>query len=424
MNLLAIAKISYIVGLIWRTYYVLIVHVPTAFLYSDMKGYEVRALLALDPEYTGSIADTVYPPGMHLFLALTYLIAGDWTLFLLLQWLGVCLLPLMIAWLGKEIFSPRVGHISLITASLYFPLFDYGGYFLAEASFILLTYGFACAAWCSYRERSVLCTAIAGILYGLLGVFKSIGLFTMLPLVVLLLLKSRRVTIVVTFLLALGTVLVPSSYRCTRLNEGAFCLIDNNAGGNVLQGHAGNDVRGGIWHDAVRGIHFEFTFPTYANLGRFRMLELPFGYYESSKNIALAYQWCSDNPGTCLQESLISAYNNLRPLGAWPTADMWPALAKGFMWVFLVLLFVPSLLLLLTTKCTANRKWCLVMLSPFVMLMVASMLTMGSTRYRVPLDGFFILMSSQFYDVALRWFTKFSGKQDNPEPDQNPGENC
>lgn len=415
----------FVLGCLWRWHYLFHVHPPTQFIYSDMKGYVDAGLRWFDPTYVPSIADTLYPPGTAFFFGWLHTIDPSWHLAIAVQWGFSCLVPLLLADTARCLYGHRVAWLTLILSSGYFPFLDHASYFFSEG---LLLVAVVATMWALVHALQAGCRTQrwvwgvgAGVLLGAAAAVKSVVLVPALGVVGVLAIAAwrapgRRAAVFAACCGAsIGFVLVcaPLSVRCTRLNEGHFCLISNNGPMNVLLGHAGH-IKGIRWTDPQRHFMHEFGCPVANQRGYTELLEFPFGAYESRPNLAAAWQWIHRHPTDALLLSLEHVFDLFVGTLPWPTSHSpqrrWINLFQQLYWIFLLLPALYSL-----ARQWAQRKASAgptladaLMIAPLLGLMVVVFATKGEPRYRVAYDGFMILL-------AARWYTR--ERDDAPQQD-------
>ncbi len=410
--LTVIAALAYLIGILWRYYHIFISHRATDYLYSDMQLYVERARNFINPSYTDNIADTIYPPGMHMLLGTMYAVASSWDPALWLQFIISCIIPLLIAGLGYALYGPRVASLALIFSSLYFTFIDYAGFFLAENPYLFSVCSALLLLVLALRARASLWRIIAALLGGAMvaisAAFKEaivvpaalIGLF----LLYLAWRNRSRPILVVVIVSSLSTlaVIAPFSYRCTTLSEGAFCVTSNSGALTMLEGHHGEYVK--VWyHDHARNLHFWFGPPPFAKRGYTGELHFDFGAYDAKANRAAAWAWIKEHPWQAFLLSTQNVFQLFVGPTPWPSSDTADKhLATFAQELFLVIVLLPALVFV----------WChwrglvrlqegywadILVLLPVLGLMMAVFLSLGDPRYRIPFDGFLMIIAARMY---------------------------
>lgn len=419
----AIAWACWLLGGFERLVYVVVLHPPAQHIYSDMFGYVERArrFFTAVPE---NIGDTIYPPGTYAYLGLLYKLDPSWSLAALAQWL-LALGTMGLIWLiARRLYGATAGLVALVIATLYPPLVHYPGLFLSETPFtfsLLLTTWLALRAIDASRGRDALLQGfLAGAALGLASSFKNTiflpflltGLFYWLYA-----LKHRRgVLLPLGIGVVAGVVLLfaPMTVRCTRLNDGHFCLSANNIAMNVLMGHYG---RNGPyhWHDAARHIDFEFESPSASLRGYTNRIWLEFGAYDAAPNLEAAWSWTRAHPMEALRLSLDNVDDLFFSRTLWPPFRLWNidfgAVSQQLFWWTIL---APAVLYLLSRARPMLRlapdalpEWLLLL--PVLGLIGTVFLAIGETRHRVPFDTLIIVLAAQAYTVAARMLGRLRG---------------
>lgn len=405
-------------GIVWacwlgggllRLIYLLAVHPPQRHIYSDMAGYVHRARALLDGHAEG-IADSLYPPGASYLFAALLKYDLDGGLFIVAQWL-LSLGTMAGLWLlARRLYGNRVAVLSLAIVTLYLPLFHYASLFLAENPF-------TCALVWAYvlllraidapvPASTALWALAAGLVAGLAAALKSTILLPVAVTGVLVLLwlraRHRRGALTLVFGVGLGlaTVLLPLASRCTRLAEGHFCLISTNTAMNALMGHAGakSEFR---WFDGPRQMTFSFTSPSAPLRGYSERVDLPFGAYDVPANLDELHRRIAADPRMALDSSLRNVADLFVGRDFWPAAhyrkrDWARAFQHLYKWVLLPLALLwllwraPRLLRLTDDSLS---EWLL--LTPMLGLIATAFIALGEVRFRIPFDGFVIILAAQ-----------------------------
>lgn len=141
------AVVAIAVGAVFRIVWILVVHPPLDFVYSDMRGYVTRAERLASGGPLGP-DDAFFPPGTHILLAAPIKIFGGetglWAAAIL--W---CALSIGIVWsswrLTRLLLTPAAAGITAALCALW-PLFiTYGGYFTSETPALAFMLA---ALWC------------------------------------------------------------------------------------------------------------------------------------------------------------------------------------------------------------------------------------------------------------------------------------
>ena len=409
---LLLALALFLLGVCWRFYYLYQVHPAHRFIYSDMESYVNMAMHFLSDSHTFVIGDAFYPPGTGLYLAALYSLDKSWSLAIAVQGILSSLIPLLLAVIGYELFGRRVALLALAGASLYFPFIDYASYFLSENPFIftlLLSFWLMLR---SLRVRNPVWAGVLGLLSGLVlgtaAAFKSVillgGLLTALFLGYLGWRRRwPRVWLVfATGALGLLAVLAPLAVRATRLNEGRFCLISNNGPLSFLQGHYGR-VGHFKFKDEKRGYYYEWGSPAALQYGFEKEATFPFGPYDTDQVSRAAWEWIGEHPFAALQLSVQHVFTLFAGTIPWPSShtDERPW-AIFFQQLFLFFILFPACVHLLRQARGIYRLeraalGDILVLLPVLGIMLTAFATIGDPRYRIPFDGFIILLAARGY---------------------------
>lgn len=405
-------------GIVWscwlgggllRLIYLLAVHPPQQHIYSDMSGYVHRARALLEGRAEG-IADSLYPPGASYLFAALLKFDLDGGLVIVAQWL-LSLATMAGLWqLARRLYGNSVAVLSLAVVALYLPLFHYAGLFLAENPFtcaLIWAYVLLLRAIDAPVPASTALWALAaGLIAGLAAALKSTILLPIAVTGVLVLLwlkvQHRRGALTLVFGVGLGlaTVLLPLANRCTRLAEGHFCLVSTNTAMNALMGHAGakSEFR---WFDGPRQMTFSFTSPSAPLRGYRERVDLPFGAYDVPANLDELHRRIAADPRMALDSSLRNVADLFVGRDFWPAAhyrkrDWARAFQHLYKWVLLPLALLwllwraPRLLRL---KADSLSEWLL--LTPMLGLIATAFISLGEVRFRIPFDGFVIILAAQ-----------------------------
>jgi 4-amino-4-deoxy-L-arabinose transferase-like glycosyltransferase len=321
-------------------------------------------------------------------------------------------IPLIVYAIGKELYDQRVALLAMALASVYMPLFEYSGYLLAENPFtFLLLLAFALLAR-SLRAATGARAAFsyglaAGLCLGLAVSFKSAALSAAVLVVLVIVGRMRWGGLAAWRPLAaaavgLMLVTVPLAIRATRLNEGRFCLVANEASRGVLLGHHG-DVYLAKFYDRKRGLFYEYGYSTAIERGRTGVVEINVGPWDNKQVVAEAWRWTKEHP----RESLALGFEHVFDLFI---SMPWPSGSDGMLktWALYTqrayqpLLLLPAALALVFLAWRARARGPgvgadLMVLAPIAGIAASAFLAVGEARYRAPFDGFLILLAARGY---------------------------
>ncbi|MFH0938921.1 MAG: glycosyltransferase family 39 protein [Planctomycetota bacterium] len=398
-------------SMLWRSIYIFNFHPALAYVYSDMQAYVDMAKRILEPTYQYGAGDAFHPVGTSLMLAGSFLIDSTFRYASLAQFGMSCLVPLLIAAIGYELFGRRVALVGLAISSGYFQFVDYASYFLSENPFLffmMLSFWLLIRSLRVRRARWVpLLALFAGVALGAAATFKSVGLAAA-GLVGLFLLylgiryRWARVGMVLSCgLVGMLLIVVPVSARAMRINEGQFCVVSANGPMNVLLGHYG-EISSIHFNDKKRYCFYDFGTAAMVQQNLMAYKDVDFGPCDGKECFQAAWEWTKANP---IESFLLSIHHvfNLFNTTPWPTSA-----TKDRRWIrfaeqlYIVFIFIPALFYLLNHARGILRRdkdmfGDILVLLPLVALVVVAFFTIGEPRYRIPFDGFTILLAARFY---------------------------
>ena len=202
-------------------------------------------------------------------------------------------------------------------------------------------------------------------------------------------------------------VVIPLSIRCTRLNEGQFCAISNNGEMNILLGHHGR-IGGIEWHDTRRGLSHIFGSPAAAQHGYTGVIHFDFGVYDRKQNLWEAKNWIRAHPKEALLLSVEHVTDLFYGTIPWPTSHTpqrrWSVWFQKIYWIFILL---PACVYLIGQRRSIlqlrdDGLADLLMILPIIGLMVTVFIACGEPRYRIPFDGFMIILAARWYAETFR----------------------
>jgi 4-amino-4-deoxy-L-arabinose transferase-like glycosyltransferase len=399
-------------GVLWREYYILWAHRPAANIVGDAANYCRLALRLAHGDADQTAYDCIYPPGNSIYLGLLHRLSGDWTAAAGAS-LALCLLvPLLVFWLARQLASERVAYLSLAISSLYFPFIDYGGYFMAETPFTVLLLLGGCL-WVRARTReqagSVATWAFAaGAVIGIAATFKGFALLVALALLGVSVLdawlSARRRLLLVPAMAMLGMALAiaPAAMRASVL-VGKPTLISTNGAVNVLLGHYDERVQRLRFIDPAGHATFVQS-PTLHQLGARGTATFRFAQYDQDRCMSAAWAWIGAHPFDAALRSVEHVFDLYVGTLPWPPYIASPRpLVTFFEKASLLFVTIPALLMVVTLTWRRSRAdlAALAFLAlPIVCLWVTVFLASSEPRYRVPFDGFAIILAAMCY---LRW---------------------
>jgi hypothetical protein len=382
-----------------------------------MQGYYQAALRYLTPGFVPTISDTVYPPGAGYFFGFLHKLDPSWAL---TQWTLLVLssvVPLVIGWIAWTLFGASVASLSTIFASIYFPWVDYYAFFLSEAAFIPASVAAVALLLVALRARTrwtgVVAAVGSGLMFGLASSVKTVALASLVLLAVVLVWWRLRsglrglYRVVFGMIIGVTPVMILLGHRCTNANEGRFCLVSNNGPVTTIFGHTAW-VRSITWVDSARGMTYGWGCPVSAQRSMFnRDLTFNFGPYDNKENSRKIVEIVRENPLEALALSYDQICNLFYGTIPWPSSHSdWTRLSLETEQLFLLVCMVPALLHLRRRARPFLRLSPLaapeiLLATPIVALVVTCFLTQGDPRYRIPLDGFIMILASA---EILGWF--------------------
>lgn len=416
-----VVSMVYLLGVIVRYLYIFHWNRAMDYRFSDMKGYYDMAQRFNDPNTIWSIADTVVPPASYWYFGWLMWIDPKMDVYMVVQFVLACLVPILIAAIGRDLFGRSVALLALCIASLYYPLFDYFGFFMTEGPFMtmLLT-----SFW--LLIRSLRAEGKTKGMYGLLGglalgsaaAFKTVALPAAFLVFLALIwftwrgrLRKGGLTIM-SASIGLLIVLTPMAIRGTKLSNDEitkkdgkfrFCLIANDSTRNILLGHYGR-IGGIRFFDRRRGTLYGFGSPSAPQNGYTHTIDMDIGVYEQSEILDIALTWIAKNPREALQLSFDHMFDLFFGTYTWPSLVIHPnhSYVRTFAQIFLVFLLFPACMHLVRISRDVFRQkgevfGDLLLFLPLLALMIVAFISLGEPRYRIPFDGFIILLACRLY---------------------------
>lgn len=264
---------SILVGAVIRAVWILVIHPPVDFVYSDMELYVTRAQ-RLATGGTLSRFDAFFPPGTQILLAAPmYLFgagrAGLWA-GAVLWWALSSLIPLFTWRLARLLLTPVAAALSAVFCAFWPLHITYGAFFTSETPSLAFM---VAALWAGYRasresgKQAYGFALLAGILGGAAIACRPQWILNFVVLAVPLLVRFRRQVVptlagmAVGVMVILGGVVLHNSVASDKLTG-----LSENSGLNFWIGHC--DVYEVTTVDPRRGISFQFKNPVWSQLGR------------------------------------------------------------------------------------------------------------------------------------------------------------
>ena len=428
------AIVAFLVGVLWRCLHILKFHDLRSHADSDMRMYLNLAKKFATPGFVPKIDDITHPPATAMLFSWFYRHDETYQSLIYFQTVVTCLVPLAVAAFALAVFDRRTAKWALIVSSLYFPFIDYGGYFLSEVYMILLNpltaALFIAAAKQKTIPRVVLVGLVAGVAFWVSMAFKMVAFPAMLGFCALYWLfspdasrKFKTIAVLTVFLgAAPGTIAL--SARCTKANEGNFCLVSNKSPADFLLGHYGR-VQGVSWKVPSINYHVSFGNPCAYQHGYRETPVVNFKLTDGPQNNATAWKWIRTHPHEALVLSFEHVYDTFCGGLPWPSvADaVWPA-SEAFHFIFIAFLLLPSLAQCLEVirkrgfrKLLESRD--LLVLSLVFGLVAAVFAATGEPRYRIPYDSVFILLAIRYY-MGFKWHALPPSEEAHEDTDPAP----
>lgn len=268
-----IALASILIGVVIRAIWILMIHPPVDFVYSDMELYVARAeRLATGGPLTRF--DAFFPPGTQILLAgPMYLFgterAGLWA-GAVLWWVLSSLTPLFTWRLARLLLTPAAAALSAVFCALWPLHITYGGFFTSETPSLAFM---VIALWAGYRAsresgKSAYGFALmAGVLGGAAIACRPQWVLNCLVLVVPLLVRFRRQALFTVVGIAVGTMaILGGAVLHNSVAADKFTGLSENSGLNFWIGHC--DVYEVTTVDPRRDVFFQFMNPVWSQLDR------------------------------------------------------------------------------------------------------------------------------------------------------------
>lgn len=397
-----------------RLLWVLVVHRPADFDYSDMHGYMEHARRFADARAVLGPADVYYPPGTSACLSLFLCLFGEprgWTAAAAAQAVLSGVQVGLVYLAGRRFFGHAVSLWAAVALAADYLAMSYAGYFLSE-TWLSVVLAAALAAASKQRGSWWL---LAGALVGLGACIKPQALL-LAPLWALwLLLRRRRVE---AFLALAGAmaIVVPASLVVSRI-AGRPTFLSNNGGQTFALAHC--PVRSIESRDPATGSNASFGIPVVTQRADRGELEASWPAARYSTPFADAGFYVREGVA-CIGRDPVRA---VREVGAhamdlfagppWSSVVPWPdaGTKQEYRAPAVVTNHVVSYFVLPLAMCGAwqarkrvrrrSGTWLLVFL-PMLSLLAGAILFHGDPRFRVPYDACLFLAASSGVRELLR----------------------
>lgn len=424
-----IGWLAYGLGLVARWRYVLEVHHPRNYVYTDARQLAELAELLRDPAGHQQFLHTIWPPGMSAFLALNLIFDRTMGSAAVGQVIASALVPLLTARAARIAYGPRAGLVALTMASLHAGFIHYAGFFLSEQ---MCQLSVAVAVWTSVAAlasgetrtssdnralvRRILHAIAAGVASGLAWGIAFSFRPNALPVALLAAawlalrwLRGRRWSACVTLAagaLAFSLVFAPLTHRCTKL-VGNFCPGSSNGMMNVALGHAPD----------VAGLHFrpvssdregglDYWFPPARQAHGFQGTgEVDGSIFDNQRLLGWVGKQFKQDPAQFAIDSVGNVFD-LFGSSYWP--DDYGPLKKRTATVakqcFFLIVLVPGMFAWGVDVVRKVRRRPTTDIETFFVACICGVLlvagaTMGEARYRIPFDTIFIILAARVFTI-------------------------
>jgi 4-amino-4-deoxy-L-arabinose transferase-like glycosyltransferase len=209
-----VAVAAIVLGAGLRIVWILVVHSPVEFVYSDMRGYVTRAERLASGAPLGP-NDAFFPPGTQMLLAAPMKIygaeAGLWAAAIL--WCAMSVAVVWLSWrLAKELLTPAAAGLTAVMCALWPIFITYGGYFTSETpslAFLLAALWLGVKATRREGRAAIVIALLSGLFGGVAIATRPQLLFNMVIMAVVVVFAfRRRVAPLATFVAGLLALLV------------------------------------------------------------------------------------------------------------------------------------------------------------------------------------------------------------------------
>lgn len=396
----------FFLAVILRSFFIFVIHPPEKYIYNDMEIYTTGAVkVALGIPETAQ--DTFYPPGPAYLYSLFFHAPSPFLAIKIFHVFMGIMTCLFIYGSADILFGKKAAYLAGLFSSLNYLFVDFTGYVLSEGPFI-----FGLSAMFYFMVKSV--TAARGIekrlfsfLTGLLLIFSASFKTVILLLVpvfgVWLLFSLRKYRLAVNLpyyflgFLPLFAALCVRTYALT----GDIGGISTNTGINFYQGRS--RVRITYFHDPETKKMYFFAGSPVAIHDKYPFDLHLYGPTPSGSSglfFREGLRLARKDPGKTFRYSIANIYDLFRSAGIWPSssvAGIFPKLVKYFNTAVVFLIIIPAMFVFcLQFRDIVSSPKFLVCL-PVLVLLLASFIFHGESRYRIPFDVFFIILAAKFY---------------------------
>ncbi len=410
---------SVVIGVWWRRALAFYANGASTYRVSDMGGYMEWA----EERCHGvaqNISHTLHPPGASMLYSWGYCLRGKWTDAEVLLFVVSCLALPAIWFLARHFCSKPTSLIVLSIAALYPPFVGFTGAFLAELPLLLLlTVGSIVILRIARQTRSspddhdatnpsigrFAWAIFGGALFGVGTVLKTQALLLLLFYSFYLLLLSRKQISLRLPLLGLMTgAMIPiamAANRCTHLSDGKFCLVANDAAQNMLFAFSPNLAEmtfesGGWW--------YHFGSPSAVFHGKTEKVFLDCTPWDQKALFSKIRKNIAEDPVSVLFGMITHSYYVFGGAPVWPLFTWGTVLGYGGNIIFFAILLIPTLLSIvcfIEGDRVRLPKDCWVLIFPLLTVFATSLVSSGESRYRIPFDGFSIILGVLLWEQIL-----------------------
>lgn len=400
-----IAWASYVLGVAFRAAYILRLHPPIDYLFSDMASYYEtgqRILGGTEVAYY----DALFPPGVSYLVALTRSHVGYAFTTLLLS----CAVPLILRAAATLAFGARAGAAALVMASLYVGFVDQAAYVSSEgpAIFLLAFAAFGMASFVAAHRMGaplVSAAAMTGLAFGTAACFRgNASIPALFVLAAFTARASRRTLVCAAFAVAFAVPVGAASVRATRLSGGEPRFVSSNGPMNVLLGHRGRDFLTLHWQPPGGSGLIVFGSPSAVARGYTGELHVPFAAWDVEANLAEASRYARAHPFEVVTQSFEHVADTLSGSIPFPTGGTRFRSLAGFGEQQHLLVLWPALVTCLYLAVVRRRARAEVSMFvlPFAGNLLTVALTVGEPRFRIPFDVFTMVLAAGLVVGALR----------------------
>jgi hypothetical protein len=205
--------------------------------------------------------------------------------------------------------------------------------------------------------------------------------------------------------------------KCTRANEGHFCIGSNKAPADFLLGHYGR-FHVMTWRDPVTGSTNTYGSPSTAQHCYSEQPEMEFAMTDSAKDFETAMGWIRQHPKQALVLTVEHVYDLFFGALPWPSFNTkyWISNAAAH-YIFILFVLFPSSVRCVDILRRRGLRGFLasteaLVLAPVVGLVVSAAIATGEPRYRIPFDSLFMLVAIQFFRSPKAPSTRSSNAAD------------